>query len=54
MLDTLFIGDFIDRMEEFVFIFRIIIGNEIQYSTDKISETVSMIRNKKIIFYRQK
>ena len=49
MLDTLFVGDFIDSMEEY-FHFRIIIGNEIQYSTDKISETVSLIRNKKIYF----
>ena len=29
MLDTLFIEDFIDSMEEY-FLFRIIIGNEIQ------------------------
>ena len=30
MLDTLFIGDFTDSMEEYIFIFRIVIGNEIQ------------------------
>ena len=29
MLDTLFIEDFIDSMEEY-FLFRILIGNEIQ------------------------
>ena len=30
MLDTLFIEDFIDSMEEYFLIFIIIIGNEIQ------------------------
>ena len=43
MLDTLFIEDFIDSMEEYFHFWKF-------SSTDKRSETVSLIRNRKIYF----
>ena len=50
MLDTLFIEDFIDIMEQYFHFFRIIIMAMKFSSTDKRSETVSLIRNKKKYF----